>query len=321
MGDYASTRWKRFLGRTESGLLMTILVLSALIAARSPVFLSGQNFANLFNQVAMTGVTAIGMTLLMIAGEVDLSVGSMQALIGVVTMAALNSTHSLWGGLVAGLGLSALIGLVNGLITIRLGITSLITTLAMLSIVRAAAYSFTTAAVQNEHNLAAFSVLGNGYLGFLPIPGVIMAAVAAICYVLLHRTTFGRYVHAVGGNKKAAVLSGIHVTRVKMATFVLTSVLAGLSAILLTSRMNSGQNNAGFGFELEVVAAVLLGGCSLSGGEGSIAGTLLAVLLLGLIGNGINLLDISSSWQVAITGFIILAAVFMDARRRQRQPH
>ncbi|NJL95123.1 MAG: ABC transporter permease, partial [Anaerolineae bacterium] len=139
-----------------------------------------------------------------------------------------------------------------------------------------------------------------------------------VLYFLLMQTTFGRYVLAVGGNPRAAVLSGIRMKQIKWLCFVLTSMLAALSAIILLSRLNSGQTNAGFGFELQVVGAVLLGGTSLYGGQGSLLGTLLAVLLLGTLNNGIVLLDINSSWQIAITGFAILIAVLLDARRRKR---
>ena len=146
---------------------------------------------------------------------------------------------------------------------------------------------------------------------------MITAVIFAIFAIVLTRTTLGRYIYAVGGNPRAAALSGVRVNGIKTLCFVITSVLAALSAFILIARMNSGQNNAGFGFELQVIGAVLLGGASLAGGQGTLVGTLLAVLLLGTLNNGIILLGINSHWQVAVNGFVILIAVFLDARRRR----
>ena len=146
-----------------------------------------------------------------------------------------------------------------------------------------------------------------------------MVVIFVVFYLVLNRTTLGRYIYVIGGNPRAAVLSGVRVKAVKTLCFVLTSVLAAVSAIILISRMNSGQNNAGVGFELQVIGAVLLGGTSLAGGQGSLIGTLLAVLLLGTLNNGIVLLGINSSWQMAVNGLLILLAVLLDARRRRRR--
>jgi ribose transport system permease protein len=257
------------------------------------------------------------MTALVIAGEVDLSVGSMQAFIGVLVMQMLNRTFSLPISIAVGLSAGVLIGLINAWATLGLRITSFVVTLAMLSIVRGAAYISTNAAVQNAHKLPEFKAIGNGFIGPIPWPVVIMAGIFIVFYLVLNRTTLGRYIYVTGGNPRAAVLAGVRVKSVKTLCFVMTSVLASLSAILLISRMNSGQNNAGVGFEMQVVGAVLLGGTSLAGGQGSIIGTLLAVLLLGTLNNGIVLLGINSSWQMAVNGLLILLAVWLDARRRK----
>jgi ribose transport system permease protein len=188
----------------------------------------------------------------------------------------------------------------------------------MLNIVRGTAYGYSNAAIQNLHNIHAFTVIGNGFILGIPWPVVILFSIFAAAYFLLSQTTFGRYVKIVGGNPRAAGLSGVHTNRIKMICFMITSMLASLSAIILLSRLNSGQTNAGFGFELQVIGAALLGGTSLYGGQGSLLGTLLAVLLLGTLNNGIILLNINSSWQIAITGFAIILAVLLDANRRRR---
>ena len=313
-----------WLFRTQEGILLLILVVLCVALSRlSPVFASERNIFVLLSQISLTAITAIGMTLLIVGREVDLSVGSMQAFVGVVAMQVLNATSSLAIGLAVAIAIGVVVGLVNAGLTLGLGINSFIVTLAMFSIVRGLAYTFTDAAVQNNHKLEAFRAIGTGFIvqlpviGRIPWPVVITAVVFAIFAVLLSRTTVGRYIYAVGGNPRASALSGERVNGVKTFFFVVTSVLAALSAFILISRMNSGQNNAGFGFELQVIGAVLLGGASLAGGQGTLTGTLLAVLLLGTLNNGIVLLGINSSWQVAVNGLVILIAVLLDARRRR----
>ncbi|HEY8476724.1 MAG TPA: ABC transporter permease [Chloroflexota bacterium] len=310
---------RRAVGLQEGNLVIALLVVSAFLAWRSPVFLTERNLAVLLLTSSMVAISAVGMTILLISGEVDLSVGSLQAVVGVIAMQVMNATNNLVLGILVGLAIGVLVGLVNGVLTVRLGITSFIVTLAMLSILRASAYISTNAAVQNLHKIPAFSEIGNGYLWRIPWPVVIMVVVFVGAYLLLHHTTLGRAIYAVGGNRRAAELSGIRVNAVKMLCFVVASTLAAVSAIILLSRMNSGQNNAGFGFEFQVIGAALLGGTSLYGGQGSLVGTMLAVLLLGVLSNGIILLGIpeGSSWQVAVTGLVILIALYMDARRRR----
>jgi len=322
--DSPVTAAGRWLFHSQEGiLLLTLIALCVVLAIRSPVFVSERNIFVLLSQISMTMIAAIGMTLLIIAREVDLSVGSMQAFVGVIAMQTLNATGDLATGILVALLVGALIGLINAGLTLGLGINSFIVTLAMFSVVRGLAYTFTDAAVQNEHKIDAFRAIGTGFIVELPVVGrvpwpvIITALLFAIFAMILSRTTFGRYIYAVGGNPRAAELSGVRVNLVKTLCFVITSVLAALSAFILISRMNSGQNNAGFGFELQVIGAVLLGGASLFGGQGTLTGTLLAVLLLGTLNNGIVLLGINSSWQVAVNGLVILVAIFLDARRRR----
>ncbi|MCC6314163.1 MAG: ABC transporter permease [Thermomicrobiales bacterium] len=314
----------RWLFRTQEGILLVVLIALCLLLARlSPVFASERNIFVLLSQMSMTAIVAIGMTLLIVAREIDLSVGSMQAFVGVVAMQALNATEHLLAGLAVALLAGVAVGLVNAGLTLKLKINSFIVTLAMFSIVRGLAYTFTAASVQNHHKLESFRAIGTGFaftlpgIGRVPWPVVIAAAIFALFAVILNKTTFGRAVYAVGGNPRAAELSGIRVDLIKTLCFVITSVLAALAAFILISRMNSGQNNAGFGFELQVIGAVLLGGASLAGGQGTLLGTLLAVLLLGTLNNGIVLLGINSSWQVAVNGLVIVIAVLLDARRRR----
>lgn len=312
----------RWLLTSQEGILFVIVaILWFYLANQSHVFWTQRNIGVLLSQVSIVAVTAIGMTLLIIAREVDLSVGSMQAFIGVLAMQELNRSHSFMLGITIALVVGAIVGLINAGLTLGLGISSFIVTLGMLSIIRGAAYITTSAAVQNKHKLSDFRTIGNGFIVHSPVrvpwPVAITFAVFLVFYIVLNRTTFGRQIYAVGGNPRAAALSGIPVNRIKIACFMITSTLAALSAFLLISRMNSGQNNAGFGYELQVIGAVLLGGASLAGGKGTLLGTLFAALLLGTLNNGITLLGYNPSWQVALYGLVVLAAIWLDAVRRR----
>ncbi len=311
---------QRLLASPEGYLFVCVVLVWVFLATKSAVFLTERNIGVLLSQVALIAVTGFGMTLLMIAGEVDLSVGSMQAFVGVLAMQAMNKWHFLIVGIVAAIVLGVIVGSINAGLTLKLGITSFIVTLAMMQILRGAAYTSTNAAVQNEHKLASFKRVFNGAAIENPVripwPVVIMAFFFVIFSLVLAKTTFGRSLYALGSNPQAAALSGIHVWRLKTICFIVTSVMAGISAFMLIARMNSGQNNAGFGFELQVIGAVLLGGASLVGGKGTILGTFLATLLLGSLNNGITLLGYNPNWQWAVAGFIILIAVFLDSVRR-----
>lgn len=317
----ASAFVQRVLASPEGYLFVFVALVWAFLAIKSDVFWSERNIGVLLSQVALIAVTGFGMTLLMIAREVDLSVGSMQAFVGVLAMQALNEWHFLLAGIATAILLGVIVGSINAGLTLKLGITSFIVTLAMMQILRGAAYTSTSAAVQNDHKLSSFKRVFNGAIiedpVRIPWPVVIMAVLFVVFSLVLAKTTFGRSLYALGSNPEAAALSGIHVWRLKTICFVIASVTAGISAFMLIARMNSGQNNAGFGFELQVIGAVLLGGASLFGGKGSILGTFLATLLLGSLNNGITLMGYNPNWQWAVTGIIILVAVFLDSIRRR----
>jgi ribose/xylose/arabinose/galactoside ABC-type transport system permease subunit len=302
-------------------LIVIVALLWIFLSFRSDVFMTERNIGVLLSQVSLIAITGFGMTVLLIAREVDLSVGSMQAFVGVVAMQALNRWEHLWVGIAAAITLGIIVGTINSTLTLRLGISSFIVTLAMLQIIRGAAYTTTNAAVQNNHKLGSFKQVFNGAIIEEPLripwPVATMVTFFVLFWLLLTRTSIGRSIYALGGNPQAANLSGIRVNRLKTACFIVTSVMASISAFMLITRMNSGQNNAGFGFELQVIGAVLLGGASLAGGKGSLLGTLLATLLLGTLNNGITLLGYNPNWQWAITGMMILLAVFLDSIRRR----
>lgn len=301
----------------QLGLAILVVLIISLLAWKSPVFLSARNISVLLSQISMLAITAVGMTILLTSGEVDLSVGSQQAFIGVLTMQALNLTHNLWVGIIIGISVGLLIGFINAILVNKLKIISFIITLAMMNILRGLSYSTTRAAVQNFHKLEGFYNIGNGFLLGIPIPVIIMIIVFIIFYLLFNYTVFGVQVFAVGGNVQAASICGIRVEKIKTISFIIVGFLSSLSAIILISRMNSGQNNAGSGFELRVIAAALLGGCILGGGEGNFIGTMLAVLLIGIIDNGVVLLNLDSSWSMIFVGVLILLSMIIDSQRKR----
>lgn len=300
----------------EIMLLLVLVVIAVLFSIGSPKFFSSTNILNILRDSSMAIIAGIGMTMLLITGEVDLSIGSLVAFVGVVTMDITNKTGNFFIGFLAGLALGAVVGIINGLVRTKLGVNSLIGTIAMMMILRGGVYMYNMAAVQNYHQLDSFYMFGNGYLGFLPIPIIVMAGLYIVFYFVINRSIVGRKLYATGGNPVAAQISGIKVDRLKIVTFMMSSMLAAVAGIILVSRMNSGQPNSGTGFELTVVAGVILGGTSLAGGEGTLIGTLIGVLILRIINNGIIILQWNQDLQIVIAGIVIIIAVFIDNKRK-----
>jgi ribose transport system permease protein len=298
-------------------LLVGVLALiCVLVSIGSAKFFSPTNVLNVLRDSSMDIIAAIGMTMLLITGEVDLSIGSLVAFVGVITMDVINKTHSVTLGVAAGLGLGAVTGLVNGVVRTKLKVNSLIGTIAMMMVLRGGVVIYRVAAVQNYHSLDAFFQIGNGYVGFLPIPILLMAVLYIVFLFIITRTVVGRRLYATGGNATAARISGINVDRLKIMTFMTASLLAAVSGIILVSRMNSGQPNAGQGFEISVVAGVILGGTSLGGGEGTLIGTLIGIMILRVINNGIILLGWNQDLQIVVAGFVLIVAVYFDNKRK-----
>lgn len=321
MAGTATTTGRRTFGSriilfNEVILVGILALICLLVSIGSPKFLSSTNILNVLRDSSMDIIAAIGMTMLLITAEVDLSIGSLVAFVGVITMDVINKTHNVALGVLAGLALGALTGLVNGLVRTKLKVNSLIGTIAMMMALRGGAYIYRVAAVQNYHGLDAFFQIGNGYLGFLPIPILLMAVLYLVFLFVVTRTVVGRRLYATGGNATAARISGINVDRLKIVTFITSSILTAVSGIILVSRMNSGQPNAGQNFEISVVAGVILGGTSLAGGEGSLIGTLIGVLILRVINNGIILLGWNQDLQIVVAGFVLILAVYFDNKRK-----
>ena len=298
-------------------LVAVLAVLSVGISLAVAQFYSGANIIAILRQTALVLVVASGMTMLLITAEVDLSVGASIAFVGVVAMDVINRTNSVFLGALAGILFGGAVGLVNGLIVTRLKVNSLIATIGTMMILQGSVFLYSREAVQNHHHIASFVDIGAGYVGPFPIPVIIAAAVFVASYILLRHTTLGRYLYAVGANPKAARLSGLRTDQLKLFAFVVTGLLVGVAGLILVSLMNAGQPTAGRGFELTVIASVILGGTSLSGGRGTLTGTLLGVLVLKVIDNGIIMLQWSQDLQMIVPGVVLIIATWLDLVRRR----
>lgn len=300
-------------------LLVALLVICVVLTIMTDgLFLTGDNISNVLRNSSVTLIAAMGMTVAMVAGQVDLSVGSLLAVVGVLSVTVYNHSGSVLLAMLVGVLVGIVIGMLNGLVVTWLGVNALVTTLGTMAILRGAGYLSTNAvALQTEGD--SFMNLGVGYVGPVPIP-VILAAVFVIgTYILLNRTVFGRYIYAAGGNPEAARSAGLPVKRIFIWSFVIVASFSAVSALIQAARLNSFQPSIGVGFELEVIAAVILGGTRLTGGEGTVSGTLIGVLILGVLANGLVLLNINSFWQDVVRGTVIIVAVAADEFRKRRR--
>ena len=304
-----------------AGVLVALVIISAAISFASPYFLTVGNIlgdvAVYFSWICIAG---FGEAVVMIGGGLDLAVGSTMGFSGIVCALALSAGLPLWLALLAGLTTGALVGLANGLAITRIGLNPFIATLGSLSIVRGLCYGVVSgAAVTPPDNPAGkiFSVLGTGDVGGLPLPVIIMAAIGIVLFVLLRMTPFGRHVYAVGGNEAAARLLGLKVVRTKLVMYVISGLCAAVGGILLAAKAGTALPDAATGYELDVIAAVIIGGTSLYGGRGTIPGVLIGAALLGVINNGIVLVGLAGYWQQVITGIVIAAAAALDVARQR----
>lgn len=311
-------RLRSVLAAREAGLAGVLILLVIFLSWRSPYFLTEGNLVVVGRQASLSLIIAVGLTFVIVAGAIDLSVGSTVALVSILTgefMVTLGLNPVLAAGLALLCGLG--VGLVNGVLVATWAIPSFVVTLGMLAVARGLALGITQG--QTLSGLPPeFLVLGQGSIAGVPIPVWIAATVAVVAHLVLTRTRFGRNVFFVGSNEEAAVLSGIRVRRTKILIFTIAAGLAALEAVIETARLSVGQPSAGNGYELLAIGAVVIGGASLFGGEGSILGTVLGTLLLALIQNGLILLGISAYWQQVFSGVIIVAAVALNMWRQQR---
>jgi len=311
--DRISKNYGRQLG-TLLGLFGLIIVFWIM----TPYFLTVSNFLNIAQQTSINAVIALGMTFVIISGGIDLSVGSVLAFAGVVTAGLLGVGVPIFLALLLGIIVGFLCGSVNGVLIAWGHLPPFISTLGMMSIARGAALLFT-----GGRPISGFSqgmrFLTEGRLFFIPMPVFIMIVLYIIGHIVLTRTKIGRYAYAIGGNEEASVLSGIPVKLYKLLIYGISGLLSGMAAILLTARLNSAQPIAGLNYELDAIAATVIGGTSLMGGEGSILGTLIGAFIMGVLRNGLNILGVSSFIQQIIIGTVIIGAVLIDMFLKRRK--
>lgn len=304
--------------RENLGILIGFLLLCILLTWRTDVFLTSKNLLNVLRQLSTNLYLALPMTMIIILGGIDLSVGSTIAFSGVVTggLIAFNNVPvplALAAGLITGLA----VGAFNGLVVSKTSIPPFIVTLSTMNIARGAAYVYTGGQpirVMSDE----FNFIGAGYVGKIPTPVIYLVVILFITYLIMNRSRLGRHIYAVGGNRQAANFSGIKTGKVLFFAYAFSGLMAGIAGVVLASRMFSGQPTAGDGAEMDAIAAVVLGGTSMSGGIGKIGGTVIGGLVIGVLNNGLNLLNVNSFWQYIVKGVVILIAVYVDNVKKNR---
>ncbi len=318
IGKKQATLGVRKLSINDYATVIVFLVIIIILSIATDDFLTARNLSNVGRQVTMNAIVAAGMTVVLLTGGIDLSVGSIVALVGVVTAMFLVDGTPVWLSILIGLALGGFVGLINGLIITRLKIPYFIVTLAMMTIVRGVGFLL-TGGLPVAYFPESFQMIGKGSVGPFSVSVIIVAIVFFLLHVVLGHTSLGRYIYAIGGNEEAVRLSGINVGMYKTIVYVICGVTAAMSGIILASRLDSGQPTAGQGYELDAIAAVVIGGTKLSGGEGKIFQTLVGALIIGVLSNGLNLLNVSSYWQFILKGLVILIAVFVSSQNFDRK--
>ncbi|CUH95938.1 hypothetical protein P22_2026 [Propionispora sp. 2/2-37] len=296
------------------GPLLGLLLVSVSLALISEEFLTVSNLLNVARQISLNAIISVGMTLVILTGGIDLSVGSIVAIAGSVTAGLILQGTGLAVAIGAALLLGAAIGGFNGLLITRGGVPPFIATMGMMTIVRGYSLIYTDGRPITGLS-EQFRWLGGGYIAGIPVPVVLMVIIFAAAYIFLKQNRYGRYIYAIGGNEEATRLSGINTKGVLLSVYVIAGFMAALSGIILTSRLNSAQPTAGVSFEMDAIAAVVLGGTSLAGGVGTIGGTLIGAMIIGVLDNGLNLLNVSSFYQQVAKGVVILLAVLLDRKK------
>jgi ribose/xylose/arabinose/galactoside ABC-type transport system permease subunit len=303
----------------EIVLFGLFLIVAVFFAIAVPSSRGSGTYLDLLRDVSPNLIAAIGVTLLLLSGEFDLSVGSMLAFTGVVTVWTFNATDNMWIGIAAGLLSGPLVGAINGYLVTVQGMSSLMTTLGMLFALRGLVYVWTNKTpVVDENGFTAFTQLYQGRVAGVPTPGLIAVILIILALILLTRTEFGRNIYAIGGNQTAARVSGIRVQRDKFLLFVLSGTTAAIAGVLVASQTGTGYFDAGVqGFELIVIASAVLGGVSLSGGQGSLLSAMIGVLILGMTGKGLRLMNVHTTQQLVVTGIVMLVAVYLHGVRKR----
>lgn len=296
-------------------LIFIVIGLGIILSFISSNFLTVTNLLNVVRQISVNGILAIGMTIVCLTGGIDLSVGSIVAFSGIIAAGLLrDKDYPIILIVVIAVVVGALCGLYNGYFVAYWNAAPFVVTLSMMTIARGMTYVYSDG--RPISNLPSeFLIIGKGSIAGIPIPTLILLIVFILGSIMLTKLKYGRYVYAVGGNENAAMVSGINVKRVKMMVYVLSGVACGIAAIILTARVSAGLPQAGESYELDAIAATVIGGTSLSGGRGRLWGTIVGAILLGIVNNGLDLLNVSSFYQQIVKGLIILGAILIDSKR------
>ncbi len=314
MSNSVLTTGKRLL--SKYGIYIAFLILFIAMSMATPSFLTAKNLINVIRQVAVKGILAVGMTFILLTGGIDLGVGSVLGLVGVIatSLATTSANLPLAIALLAGIGVGIICGTFNGTLIAKSRLPAFVVTLAMTTIAQGLALMYTNG--RPVINLTdGYKVIGGKSLGPIPISIIIFIFVIAVAVFLLEFTTYGRHIRAVGGNEQAAKTSGINTAAVKFSAYIIMGICSAIAGIILTSRVQTGNPSAGTGYELDAIAAAVIGGTSLSGGVGTVVGSVIGILLLGVLSNGLDLLNVSSYLQQVVKGLIIVAAVLLDRKR------
>ena len=298
------------------GILGVLLILCVVISITTNKFLTPNNIISVLRQISINAYIALGMTMIIILGHIDLSVGAIVAMSGTLTVGLIvNQGVPMGLAIFFGILVGMVAGLIDGLIVSYFRVPAFIITMAMMNICNGVAYVYSGGrSTRIDDNF--FAAIGTGYLfNTIPLPVVYLVILIAVVSFLLSKTKFGTYIYAIGGNREAAHLSGVPIKKVEIIVFTISGVLSAFAGLVLCSRMFSGQPSVGSGYEMDAIAASVLGGTSMSGGKGRISGTIIGAMVIGVISNGLNLIGVSSYWQLIVKGLIIGAAVIFDAQK------
>lgn len=310
---------KRVYKSPSFGIVSVLLLMCIVLAIATPRFLDlEQNLLPVIRSFSFTALMALGECLVIITGGIDLSVGSVFAFSGVVScMSMVNWGMPMWLGVIIGIACGAVLGLMNGLFITKLKLPPFIATLGMMSIARGLAYTLTEGYPVN--NLPeSFKFIGQGYIGAIPFPIILLLIFSVIFSVFLRKTIIGRRVYALGGSEEATKFSGINTDTIKMVVYSISGVMSAIAGMATAARLGVAQSTAGSGYEMDAIAAVIIGGASLSGGVGTIFGTIIGAAIMGVLRNGLVLLSVSAYWQQTIIGCVIIFAVTIDQFRHMR---
>lgn len=307
---------------SQYGIVVVFFIFCIFLAFANPYFLKEKNLVNVLKQTSINGLLSIGMTFVILTGGIDLSVGSILAFCGVVGASFVSSAV---GGVVQSTGIAIVVSILagialgsfNGLLIAKWKVPPFVVTLGMLSMARGFTFIYTDG--MPIPNIAkSFLIIGQGDIAGIPVPVIIFAFIFIIAWIVLYKTRFGRYVYAVGGNEKSAKVSGVNTRLIIFFTYLISGMLAAVGGLILTARTTAGLPQAGTSYELDAIAAVVIGGTSLTGGQGELVGTIFGALIIGVINNGLDLMGVSSYYQQVIKGAIIIGAVLLDSLRKEK---